>query len=71
MSDLNALMDRDPLSLSTQDIDSIIAYQRQHRATMESGGKRARKVEGPKVDVQSVLDNLIKPKTGQGVTRRV
>lgn len=71
MSDLNDLMDKDPLSLSAQDIDAIIAYQRQHRAMMESGAKRARKAEGPKVDIGSALDALIKPKAGQGVTRRV
>lgn len=38
-SELDELMSRDPLELSAQDIDSIIAYQRQQRARREAGGK--------------------------------
>lgn len=71
MSDLNDLMERDPLSLSDQDIVEIIARQRQHRAQVEGGGRRARKAEGPKVDVSSILDTLIKKPQGAGIKRRV
>ena len=38
-SELDELMSRDPLSLSAQDIDKIIAAQRQQRARREAGGK--------------------------------
>ena len=48
-SELDELMQRDPLELSAQDIDKIIAFQRQARARRETGGpktKRATK-DGP------------------------
>lgn len=38
-SELDELMARDPLELSAQDIDKIIAFQRQARARREGGGK--------------------------------
>lgn len=38
-SELDDLMDQDPLSLSTQDLDKIIAYQRKARANFEAGIK--------------------------------
>jgi hypothetical protein len=38
-SELDELMSRDPLDLTAQDIDAIIAYQRQQRARREAGGK--------------------------------
>lgn len=38
-SELDDLMSRDPLNLSAQDIDKIIAFQRQARARRESGAK--------------------------------
>lgn len=42
-SELDELISRDPLSLSAQDIDSIIQMQRQYRAKREAGGGRSRK----------------------------
>lgn len=41
-SDLDELMSRDPLSLSSQDIDKIIAMQRQYRARKEAAPVRGR-----------------------------
>jgi hypothetical protein len=38
-SELDELISRDPLDLSAQDIDKIIAFQRAARARRESGGK--------------------------------
>lgn len=38
-SELDELISRDPLELSAQDIDKIIAYQRQQRARREAGEK--------------------------------
>ena len=48
-SELDELMSRDPLELSAQDIDKIIAYQRNQRARKEAGGKtkRATKASEP------------------------
>jgi len=42
-NELDELISRDPLELSAQDIDKIIAYQRQQRAKRESGNGRTRK----------------------------
>ncbi len=42
-SELDELISRDPLSLSAQDIDAIIQFQRQQRAKREAGGGRTRK----------------------------
>lgn len=51
-SELDELISRDPLDLSAQDIDKIIAYQRQQRAKREAGG-RTRK---PKTEQTSGID---------------
>lgn len=53
MSDLNDLMDKDPLSMTSADIDAIIAYHRKRRATLAAGGKapRAKKETGPTVSI--------------------
>ena len=42
-SELDELMSRDPLELSAQDIDKIIAYQRNQRARKEAGGPKTRR----------------------------
>lgn len=70
MNDLDALMSEDPLKLSNQDIDSIIAYQRKIRAQAESGVK-PKKETGPKVSLDKVMANLVKPKVVEGIKRRV
>lgn len=69
MSDLNDLMDKDPLELSSQDIDAIIAYHRNHRANLAAGIK-TKKDTGPKVSLGSVLDHLLVKPT-LGLKRRV
>lgn len=60
ISELDRLMDADPLTLSDQDIDNIIAYQRQARANFDSGAK-AKKVEGPKKKLDLLAMGMIKP----------
>lgn len=69
-NEIDLLMDKDPLELSAQDIDAIIAYQRKQRANAESGVK-PKKEAGPKVKLTGLLDNLIKPKIVQPIKRRV
>lgn len=51
--ELDDLMNEDPLNLSEQDIDDIIAYQRKAQGIYDSGGK-APKVEGKKVDLEGL-----------------
>jgi hypothetical protein len=50
MKDLDMLMNEDPLNLSDQDIDDIIAYQRKARGEFDDG-KKSKKADGPKVDL--------------------
>ena len=57
---VDQLMDLDPLSLTQDDISSIIAYHRKARANATSGGK-ARKDTGPKVDISEVMAKLAGP----------
>jgi len=48
--ELDDLMNLDPLELSEQDIDDIIAYQRKARGDYDDG-KPNKKATGPKVDL--------------------
>ncbi len=60
-SELDELMSRDPLELSAQDIDKIIAYQRQQRARLSSGGKTRRaKDDAPKATLDLAARGLLK-----------
>lgn len=75
-NELDELMDLDPISLTTENLDAIIAYHRKARANAEAGIKPA-KEKGPKVDLSGVLSGLLgakapapKPATG-GLKRRV
>lgn len=58
MSDLAELFNRDPLSLSTQDIDKIIEGFRAARANFNLTGKGAPKATKEKVDKIN-LDDLL------------
>lgn len=68
MSDVDLLMDLDPLSLSDADIDAIVAYHRNIRAKKAAGEKPTK----PKVDVSSAVSsilNKIKPAETKPVRR--
>lgn len=67
--DLDTLMAQDPLSLSTQDLDAIIAYQRRMRAQREAGirTKKPKDAAPSKLDVTSLL---AKPIIGGGGIKR-
>lgn len=54
---IDSLMDLDPLSLTTENIDSIIAYHRKNRANAAAGIKPKRE-SGPKVDISAVVQNM-------------
>lgn len=58
-SELDELMQRDPLELSAQDIDKIIAFQRQSRARREAGGK-TKKDTGAAATTSIDLSALVK-----------
>lgn len=57
MSEIDDLMHLDPLKLSEQDLDKIIAYQRKQRQNFELGIK-PKKETGPKVSLDSVIGAL-------------
>lgn len=57
-TDLDTLMSQDPLSLSDQDLDRIIAYQRKMRGLREAGVKVKKPKEtgaAPKLDLASLM----------------
>jgi hypothetical protein len=61
LSELDELMARDPLDLSSQDIDAIIAHQRQARARRESGGRtRKASADQPKQSLDLAALGLVK-----------
>jgi hypothetical protein len=54
MSDISELFDRDPLSLSEQDIGTIITTLRSQRAAFKLGEKSAGKMAKPKAEKKPV-----------------
>lgn len=72
-NELDELMDKDPLQLSKQDLDAIIAYQRKARANYESGVK-PKKGSGEAVKLDSIVAGLLgqaAPAPAATVKRRV
>lgn len=69
-SDLDRLMSEDPLSLSAQDIDQIILYQRKARRDFESGVK-PEKPSGPKIKIDLVAMGMVKAEAPVTVKRRI
>lgn len=70
-SELDELIARDPLDLSSDDIDKIIAFQRQARARREAGGRtRKAKDDGPakKIDL-AALGLVQKPTPAPVITK--
>lgn len=60
---LDEIMDRDPLHLSDQDLDTIIAYQRRYRANLEAGGPKAKRITKPKpgamaIDITALMKSV-------------
>lgn len=53
-SEIDALMDLDPLSLTAENIDEIIAYHRKARA----GGPKPKKDSGPKLDISALVQGM-------------
>jgi len=60
-TDLTALMSLDPVDLTKQDLDKIIAYQRKQRMQREAGGKTKRATgEAPAVDIKALMTKIQK-----------
>ena len=70
-NDLDELMDRDPLNLSAQDIDDIVAYHRRQRARRASGEKPEKNTAGPKIDLSSIIKSLKPAEAKPVITRRL
>jgi hypothetical protein len=70
-NDIDSLMAIDPLELSKQDLDRIIAYQRKQRAAREAGvrTKKPRGEAPPVVQLSELLATLPKP-PGPAMKRR-
>jgi len=56
VSDLNDIFEKDPLSLTTEDIDALIARYRQARTQWKAGGEKAPKEKKEKIELK--LDDL-------------
>lgn len=69
INDIDLLQSIDPLELSKQDIDKIIAYHRNQRALREAGKGKAKKDTGPKTTLDLTALGL-KPAAPK-ITRRV
>ena len=69
-NDLTALMSLDPLDLTKQDLDKIIAYQRKQRLAREGGAKTKRATsDAPAVDIKALLGRIQKgPEPATAVT---
>ena len=67
MSDLDLLMDLDPLSLSDADIDAIVAYHRNIRA--KGRWRKAHQAQGRCLCHRLVDPNKIKPAETKPVRR--
>lgn len=67
---LDELMDLDPLSLTADNIDQIIAHHRKARANAASGVK-AKRDTGPKLDITEAMSAILgTPKPSVPTVRR-
>lgn len=77
VSSIDMLMSLDPLDLTEQDLDAIIAYQRRHRHNLEGGAKPTRKAlkgaaaaKADGVEDRQALVDLIKASIPKPVVTR-
>jgi hypothetical protein len=61
---IDDLMDLDPLEMTDDHIDGVIAYHRQNRMNLEQGIK-PKKAQGPSVSLDSVINALAVKATGE------
>ena len=71
-NEIDRIMDLDPLALSEQDLDAIIAYQRKARANFEAGIKPKKGATAePKMDANELLGKLGMIKGPAPINRRL
>lgn len=72
LNDIDTLMAQDPLGLSNQDLDRIIAYQRKMRVQREQGVKTKKVADKAptKLDITSLLEKPIVSAPKPGGIRR-
>lgn len=68
MNEIDELMSKDPLSMTTNDIAAIVQYHRNNRAN-STDGKKPVKPQGPKVDLSELMGT--KSKVGGAKLRRI
>lgn len=71
-NNIDILMSLDPLSLTKDNIESVIAYHRKGRANAAAGIK-AKKERGPGIDISGVVLKLTQgegPKAAPAIRRR-
>lgn len=68
-NEIDYLMNLDPLELSDQQIDKIIAYQRKQRQQFELGVK-PKKEKGPAPDLTTILSALVPAAPEKPVVKR-
>lgn len=69
-NEIDDLMSLDPLSMTKDNIDSIITHYRSRRAATERGEKPA-KASAPKTSLAQIMDSLAPKPAGEPVKRRV
>lgn len=69
-SELDLLMSLDPLEMSEQDIDKIIAYERQTRLEFELGVKAPKKDKAVSFDMDKIVGALAPAAVQPTITRR-
>jgi hypothetical protein len=72
MSDLDTLMSKLAVDMTDDDIDKIVAYQRERRGEMETGvrPKRNPSPKGQELP-QAIRDRLVKPRPTTPAIRRI
>lgn len=73
---LDLIMDRDPVDLSDQDLDAIIAYQRKYRANLEASGAKPKRATAAakgavKIDISAITKALAPAALASTMKRRI
>lgn len=71
-NEIDILMDKDPMKLGERDLDHIIAFHRNNRATTEAKAKAKPTGPGPKIDIMELMGKKepeAGPKAGGGIRR--
>lgn len=53
-TDIGRMMDKDPFDMTKQDLDAIIAYQRERRTAFAQGDKKAGNMKAKPVQTREV-----------------